>query len=204
MATHEAVAWITLENRDDSLHEFICTLFAALLTVVPGKATIQSGRSIAQMTLLRMYLALALSDELANPGRDLIIVLDDFHVIQSPEVHAFLADLVGHLPPQVHLVVLSRTDPPLPIGRLRAHDDLVEIRNPQLSFTREEQRAFLSLAFGVDPSVEARRQSINARRAGPLDCGSMSWRKRRGRRPRGRRRPRCRQHSMNLCMHANF
>jgi len=155
LATHEAVAWITLENRDDSLHEFICTLFAALITVVPRQGDHTIGSLYRADDSSQDYLALALSDELANPGRDLIIVLDDFHVIQSPEVRAFLADLIGHLPPQVHLVILSRTDPPLPLGRLRAHDDLVEIRNPQLSFRRDEQHTFLSLAFGVAPSIEA-------------------------------------------------
>jgi LuxR family transcriptional regulator, maltose regulon positive regulatory protein len=80
----------------------------------------------------------------------LILVLDDYHLITNPSVHDALAFLLEHLPSQIRLVITSRSDPPLPLARLRAHQQLAEIRADDLRFTLDEAATFLNQMFGID------------------------------------------------------
>ena len=81
----------------------------------------------------------ALVNELAPSWREeVVLVLDDYHLIQAPAVHASLAFLLEHLPPGLRLVLASRADPPLPLARLRARGQLAELRAADLRFTAEE------------------------------------------------------------------
>ncbi len=79
--------------------------------------------------------------------------MDDFHVIHSEAVQRILAYLLEHLPPQMHLAILTRTDPPLPLSRLRVRNQLLDIRADQLRFTLEEIAAFLNDAMGLTLSA---------------------------------------------------
>ena len=79
----------------------------------------------------------------------MVLVLDDYHVIESREVHDAMAFLLDHLPPQLHLVIASRSDPPLPLARLRARGELVEVRAADLRFTAEEAAAYLNESMGL-------------------------------------------------------
>ena len=102
----------------------------------------------------------ALINELAaQPGEDeLVLVLDDYHLIDAQPVHASLAFLLEHLPPGLRLVLASRSDPPLPLARLRASGQLAELRAAELRFTAEEAAALLREAAGADlpgPAVAA-------------------------------------------------
>ena len=81
--------------------------------------------------------------------RTSLLVLDDFHVIEAPEVQDGMAFLLEHLPAQVHLVIATRADPPLPLARLRARGELVEIRAADLRFTADEAAAYLNGAMGL-------------------------------------------------------
>jgi LuxR family transcriptional regulator, maltose regulon positive regulatory protein len=74
---------------------------------------------------------------------DVVLVLDDYHVIDAEPVHGAVAFLLDHLPPRMHLVIASRSDPPLPLARLRARGELIEIRASDLRFTPDETAAFL-------------------------------------------------------------
>jgi LuxR family maltose regulon positive regulatory protein len=76
-------------------------------------------------------------------------VLDDYHVIDSREVHQEMAFLLDHLPPQLHLVFVSRADPALPLARMRARGELVEIRAAELRFTADEALAYLNDVMGL-------------------------------------------------------
>ena len=76
-----------------------------------------------------------LLNELSSLSHDIVLVLDDYHVIEAQDVREAMAFLVEHLPPQVHLVITSRADPALPLARLRARGDLVELRAADLRFT---------------------------------------------------------------------
>ena len=86
----------------------------------------------------------ALVNEIDSSARPGVLVLDDYHVIDTPTVHSALAFLIDHLPAQLHLVIAGRTDPPLSLARLRARDQLIELRAADLSFTPIESTAFLN------------------------------------------------------------
>ncbi len=90
-----------------------------------------------------------LINEIDRCATSLILVLDDFHTIQAQPVLEMITYLLDHVSPQMHLVLLSRTDPPLPLSRLRVRNQLVEIRADQLRFTREEIATFLNEAMGL-------------------------------------------------------
>ena len=80
---------------------------------------------------------------------DLVLVLDDYHVIDSPVIHESMAFLLEHLPPHVHLVIASRADPPLPLASLRAQGELLEVRAADLRFTTDEAAEYLNDAMGL-------------------------------------------------------
>src|SRR5262249_4443468 len=82
------------------------------------------------------------------PG-DAMLVLEDYHVITTPLIHQTLAFLLDHLPSRLHLVVTTRTDPPLPLPRLRAQGALTELRAADLRFTGDEAAALLSAVIGM-------------------------------------------------------
>ena len=97
-------------------------------------------------------LVMALINELAaGPGEDeVVLVLDDFHLIDSHPVHGSLLFLLEHLPPGLRMVLASRSDPPLPLARLRAGGQLAELRAAELRFTADEAAALLREATGAD------------------------------------------------------
>src|SRR5512137_1146704 len=84
----------------------------------------------------------------------LVLLLDDFHIIHAQAILDMLDFLLEHRPPQLHLLLLTRTDPPLPLSRLRVRDQLVEIRVDQLRFTREEITAFLNEILDLKLSAD--------------------------------------------------
>ena len=84
---------------------------------------------------------------------DFTLILDDYHVVEAQPVHSAMAFLLDHLPPQMHLVIASRSDPPLPIARLRGRGELTELRASDLRFTPEEAAVFLDEVTGLDLSA---------------------------------------------------
>ena len=94
-----------------------------------------------------------LANELASFSDPFVLVLDDFHVIHSDAVLKIFTHLLEHLPPQMHLAILTRTDPPLPLARLRVRNQLLDIRADQLRFTQDEIAAFLNDAMGLSSSA---------------------------------------------------
>ncbi|MEO7752002.1 MAG: LuxR C-terminal-related transcriptional regulator, partial [Terracoccus sp.] len=108
-----------------------------------------------------------------------IVVLDDYHVIESADVHEAVAFLLGHLPDGLHLVVATRSDPPLPLARLRARDQLVEVRAADLRFTAEEAQTFLNRSMGLAltaSDVEALQERTEGWAAG-LQLAALSLRR---------------------------
>ena len=93
-------------------------------------------------------------NEIVGRVTPFIFVLDDFHIIHSESVLKILAYLLEHLPPQMHLVILTRIDPPLPLARMRARNKLMDIRADQLRFTRDEIAAFLNDVMGLALSAD--------------------------------------------------
>jgi hypothetical protein len=114
-----------------------------------------------------------INDLAAQPGDgEVLLVLDDYHLIDAQPVHASLAFLLEHLPPGLHLVLASRADPPLPLARLRAGGQLAELRTGDLRFTAEEAAALLRESAGADLPARRWRRWRPAPRAGRRGC---SW-----------------------------
>jgi LuxR family maltose regulon positive regulatory protein len=148
---HVEAAWLSLDHGDNN-QAFWSYLVAALQTVQPGlgestAALLQSPQPPPIDALLATLL-----DELnalnALPG-DLVLVLDDYHVIDDRAIHDGMAFLLDHLPPRLHLIVVSRADPPLPLARLRGRGELVEIRAADLRFSSDEATAYFNDAMGL-------------------------------------------------------
>jgi ATP/maltotriose-dependent transcriptional regulator MalT len=145
-------AWVSLDGSDDDPARFWAYVIAALRTVDPevgGSALAalpHAGPALAEAVLPRLINDLS---ELQTP---LVLVLDDYHVLHSPLIHDSTAFLLLHLPRTVQLAIASRADPPLPLARLRAANDVVELRAAELRFTEGETDAFLngSLALGLE------------------------------------------------------
>jgi LuxR family maltose regulon positive regulatory protein len=147
-AQQRPVAWLSLDERDNDPALSWTYLVAAVRTVVPevGAGTLalmQSPQSSLDAVLATLV------NELSGLSDDLALVLDDYHVIEAPEVHDGMAFLVGHLPPQVHLVIAGPADPGLPLARMRGRGDLVEVRAADLRFTAEEAAAYLDGSMGL-------------------------------------------------------
>lgn len=138
-----AVSWLSLDRGDNDPATLWAYVVAALRTVRPdvGAAALALIRA-PQPPPIEAILTTLLNDLAATVG-DLVLVLDDYHVIESREVHQGVAFLLDHLPRQLHLAIATRADPPLPMARLRARGDLVEIRAADLRFTRAETAVYL-------------------------------------------------------------
>lgn len=111
-----------------------------------------------------MILSLLVNDLVKIPD-DFILILDDFHLIRTPAIHQSLSFLIDHVPPQFHVLILSRMDPPLPLALLRGRGQLFEIRLAELRFSNDEASSYLNegmeLALSLD-TVEA----LNAKTEG--------------------------------------
>jgi LuxR family transcriptional regulator, maltose regulon positive regulatory protein len=137
------LAWLSLDEGDSDPARFLAYLVAALQQIDPaiGHAT-QAMLHSPQPPPIEVLLT-ALINDIANVAAPFALVLDDYHVIDSPAVHQQLTFLLDHQPPQLHVIILTREDPPLPLSRLRARGQVAEIRQADLQFTLEETTAFL-------------------------------------------------------------
>lgn len=146
------VAWLSLDKGDDYPQRFLSYLTAAVQQAdsslgADAWAMLQSG----QPPTFEQVLTSLINDLALTPGR-LLLVLDDYHVITAQAVHDALNFLVEHQPASLHLVIASRADPPLPLARMRARNDVNEIRARDLRFTGGEAAGFLRHTMGLDLS----------------------------------------------------
>jgi LuxR family maltose regulon positive regulatory protein len=146
-----AVAWLSVDGRDSDLGRFWSYLIAAFRTVQPEVGDEALALLRRDPSGIEAIVASLLND-LDTLASDVALVLDDYHLIESREVHESVAFFVEHLPPQVHLVIAGRSDPPLPLGRLRARGELLEIRASDLRFSAEETATYFREAMGFDLS----------------------------------------------------
>jgi LuxR family maltose regulon positive regulatory protein len=147
-ADGRSVAWLSLDQRDNDPELFWTYLVGALKTAAQGTGA--SALSLLQppQPPTEAGLATLLNDLDALPD-DVVLVLDDYHVIEARGVQEGMAFLLEHLPPQIHLVIASRADPALPLARLRGRGELVEIRAADLRFTPNEAAAYLNEVMGL-------------------------------------------------------
>ncbi len=148
------VAWLSLDEGDNDPARFLTYLVAALQTI---KAEIGAGLlgtlQSHQPPPPEMILTALLNEITALPD-NFVLVLDDYHMIDSKAVDSALAFLVEHQPPQMHLVIASREDPHLPLARLRARGQLTELRVADLRFSPAEAADFLNQVMGLNLSAE--------------------------------------------------
>lgn len=143
------VAWLSLDKDDNDLVRFLIYLVAALETVHPALGeTILAIRQAAQPFPLEAVLT-TLLNELAALSEACVLVLDDYHLIETETIHTALTFLLDHLPPQLHLIILSRTTPPWPLGHVRARGHLLELHAADLRFTSAEAAEFLNQVMGL-------------------------------------------------------
>jgi LuxR family maltose regulon positive regulatory protein len=148
------VTWLSLDEGDNDSTQFWTYFISSLQGL---RADLGSG----ELTLLQSPQALPITSILTALINDVTafsdafaFVLDDYHVIESQPIHEALTFLLSHLPANMHLVITSRVDPPLPLARLRASDQLTELRANDLRFTADEAAAFLSQVMGFSLSAE--------------------------------------------------
>lgn len=143
------VAWLSLDPSDDDPGRFFTYLLAALQTVDESLGReIEGLLRAGQLPTGEIISATLVNDLLAYPGR-FVLVLDDVHVIQERFILQVLEKLVANLPPALHLVLLTREDPALPLARLRANNQMTEIRAAELRFTPAEATRFLNEVMGL-------------------------------------------------------
>lgn len=150
-----SAAWLSLDEFDSDLAQFLRYFIVALRTIIP-EACPESTRMLAapQRAPVQILTASVINELVLLPGR-LILVLDDYHTIHGEAVHDFLNSLVRHWPPPLHMVLISRLNPPLPLASLRANGLLTEIRTRDLRFTRDETAEYLGRVLPALPSESA-------------------------------------------------
>jgi LuxR family maltose regulon positive regulatory protein len=148
------VAWLSLDEGDNDPVRFLSYFIAALRTVAPNIGDGVLGVLQTPQPPPIEAILTALLNEIASVPDNFVLVLDDYHLIDAKPVGNALTFLVEHLPPQMHLVIATREDPQLPLARLRARDQLTELRVTDLRFTPTEAAEFLSQATGLDLSAE--------------------------------------------------
>jgi len=148
----QPVAWLSLDERDNDPARFISYLVKALQTIQTGigeglLAALQSPQPLQIETIL-----ITLLNEISTIPENFLLVLDDYHSIDSQPADQSLAFLIEHQPPQMHLLIATREDPSLPLARLRARGQLSELRAADLRFTPVEAAEFLNRAMRLNLS----------------------------------------------------
>ena len=159
-----AVAWVSLDERDNDAARFWTYVVTAIGGAVEDVGGAASGLLDSSPPATEAALA-ALLNELGGSKRDLLLVLDDYHLVEAADVHEGMTFLLEHQPPQLHVVLATRTDPPLPLARMRARGQLSEVRAADLRFTVEESAAYLNDGMGFRLS-EGDVTSLDARTEG--------------------------------------
>jgi len=148
------VAWLSLDKGDSDPTLFLTYLVAALQTIAPTIGEGMLGALQSPQPPPAASILTALLNEITTIQDNFVLVLDDYHVIDAKPIDHALTFLLEHLPPQMHLVIATREDPPLPLARLRVGGYLTELRAVDLRFTPSEAAAFLNQVMGLPLSAE--------------------------------------------------
>ena len=160
------VAWVSLDAEDNDVVRFWSYVFQALDQIAPGMGReplgllqrLQSGAAEGALTLLINGVA-------ARP-EPIVLVLDDYHLIDSAEIHRALLFLIEHLPENLRVVLATRSDPPIPLMRLRVRGQLAELRAADLRFTVDEVAEFLNGVMNL---------SLSSDEVAALEARSEGW-----------------------------
>lgn len=146
------VGWLTVDSEDNDVETFLRYLYTAWELIQPDIHTSTLGVLLDGMTpnidaVLAAFINAA--SELAN---DQVLVIDDYHLVAESGIHEALTYLIDHLPESLHLVIATREEPPFPVSRYRARQELLELRTDDLQFQREETGAFINRELGLELS----------------------------------------------------
>jgi LuxR family maltose regulon positive regulatory protein len=160
-----ATAWLSLDELDNDPARYWTYVVAALQAVEPeigvdARALLQSSQPPIDAVLP------SLLNDLDALEHEVALVLDDYHVIGSTEIHEAMTFLIEHVPQHGHVVVVSRADPPFPLAALRARGELLEVRSAELRFTPEEATAYLNGSMGL---------ALTATDIGALEDRTEGW-----------------------------
>jgi len=148
------VAWISLDKGDNDRTSLLIYLVAALQTIDAGICeTVRAMLQTPQPPPIKSILT-ELINEIATLSQDFVLILDDFQVIENHEIDEALTFILDHIPPVMHLVITSRSDPLLPLSRLRARSQMTELRSTDLRFSSHETAYFLNQVMGLELSED--------------------------------------------------
>jgi LuxR family maltose regulon positive regulatory protein len=172
--------WISLDQRDNQPERFLTYFILALQKIEAGIGdgvlnAMQAVESIDMEVLLT-----SLINEIAEIVQPFVFVLDDYHNITAPDIQESLFFLLENQPPQMHLVISSRSDPPWPLARLRVRGEMLEIRTKDMRFMFEEAATFLNEVMGLglsEADILALQKRIEGWAAG-LQMAALSMRNR--------------------------
>ena len=154
LPSSRSVAWLSLDAADNDPARFWRYFVTTVDRLQPGSGeTALALLGSPQAPRVEAILT-TLLNELADLEADAVLVLDDYHLIESRAIHEALTYLIEHLPARMHLVISTRADPPLPLARLRVRGEMAELRAADLHFTPEEAAAFLHQVMGLKLSTE--------------------------------------------------
>jgi LuxR family maltose regulon positive regulatory protein len=179
-AERRPFAWVSLDRADNDPVRFWTYLIGALRTVTPGVGDRALGTLRTTGTSVARDVLPELVNELAAASREMVLALDDYHVINNDEIHEGLEFLVERLPAELHLALATRSDPPLPLARMRVRGQLLEIRSEELRFSLQEAAALLNevLGLGLSAAGVARLQQRTEGWAAALYLAALSLRDR--------------------------
>lgn len=140
------LAWLSLDGGDNDPERFWAYVMSALRPL-PGLAGLPAELDAGAPPALMLA---PLINGLGAAAGPVVLVLDDYHAIEAPPVHAAVSFLVEHVPPGLRMVILTRSDPPWPLARLRANGQMSELRDADLRFTPDETAEFLTRVMGLD------------------------------------------------------
>ena len=155
------VAWISLDAGDNDPVRFLRYVVGALQIITPEVGQVaQSLLRTPQLPPIEFVLTVLINELCGHQNTDdptdptCILVLDDYHLINAQPVHHVVTFLVDNMPPQTHLIIATRADPPLPLSRWRSRDQMTEIRTDDLRFNTGEVATFLDQVMRLDLSTE--------------------------------------------------
>jgi len=161
------VAWVSLDEEDNEPQLFWTYVLSALDMHQSERFTPLLKYLQSSQTPSLKYVLTAFTNLLVDSAQDYLLILDDYHVITEEQIHTSLSYLVEHLPAQLHIILATRIDPPLPLSLLRARGQILEVRTDQLRCTAKETRAFFHKVMGVQLSDET-IQEVTVRTEGWL------------------------------------
>jgi len=163
--SHHA-AWLSLDLGDNDPVRFWSYLIAAIQTIQP-QIGVEAYQIVSASHLRKAELvAISLINDITQLAQDLIVVLDDYHVIDAGQVHESLSYLLDHQPPNLHIILITRVDPSISLARLRVHSQLIEIRAEDLQFSLEETAALFNEKMGLN---------LNSEQIEALNTHTESW-----------------------------